>query len=188
MKRTLLTLLCVGSVVMGFAGSKVTYTTDITRDVAKATTQPTAMRVSTNAIAEAFGLKSEEAVHRALADGTIQFLAKQGTLNKTYSTKSYGTYGYWFTATGLATAASNVARRVACKYDGGYFYMIHNTDVNKKGLAYVNTGDNYTFAEMFVQGEDTVQYVFNLTIGSDERIDSDQPVRGVSLGVLSFGF
>lgn len=175
MKRTLLTLLCVGSVVMGFAGSKVTYTTDITRDVAKATTQPTAMRVSTNAIAEAFGLKSEEAVHRALADGTIQFLAKQGTLNKTYSTKSYGTYGYWFTATGLATAASNVARRVACKYDGGYFYMIHNTDVNKKGLAYVNTGDNYTFAEMFVQGEDTVQYVFNLTIGSDERIDSDQP-------------
>lgn len=174
MKKALLTLLFAGSAAFGFAGSKVTYTTDITRDVARSEDTPTLMRVSTNAIVEAFKLSSEEAFANALSAGTIQFLAKQGSQDKTYGTKSYGN-GYWFTASGVGCGATASTRRVACQYSDGYFKLIHNTTANRSGVPYVNTGDNYTFAEMFVQGADTVQYVFRVTIGSQESISSDQP-------------
>ena len=175
MRKILLTLWLASCTALGFAGSKVTYTTDITRDVQKTSDAPTLMRVSTNAIVEAFKLSSEEGLEKALAAGTVQFVAKQGSQDKTYNTPAYGNYGYWFTKSGVGCAASNTNRRVACKYEKGYFYVIHNTTTNAKGLPYVNTGDVYSFAEMFVQGTDTVQYVFHVTMGADERIDSDQP-------------
>ena len=175
MRKILLTLWLASCTALGFAGSKVTYTTDITRDVQKTSDAPTLMRVSTNAIVEAFKLSSEEGLEKALAAGSVKFVAKQGSQDKTYNTPAYGNYGYWFTKSGVGCAASNTNRRVACKYEKGYFYVIHNTTTNAKGLPYVNTGDVYSFAEMFVQGADTVQYVFHVTMGADERIDSDQP-------------
>lgn len=175
MQKSLLTFFLVGCSVFSFAGSKVTYTTDITRSVEKTTDQPAIMRVSTNAIVSALQLSSEEGLEKALAAKTVQFLAKQGSQDKTYSTPSYGSYGYWFTKSGVGCLSTNTNRRVACKYEKGYFYFIHQTGSNSKGVPYVNTGDVYSFAVMFVQEADTVQYDFHLTIGSDERIDSDQP-------------
>ena len=126
MKKTLLTIVLVGCTTMSHAGSKVTYTTDIVRDVDKTSASPTLMRVSTNAIVDAFKLSSAEALEKALSDGTVQFLAKQGSTDKTYNTPSYGTYGYWFTKSGIGCAANNANRRMACKYEKGFFHIIHN--------------------------------------------------------------
>ena len=175
MKKTLLTLMLVSLATLSYAGSKLTYTTDIVRSQDKTTDNPTTMRVSTNVLIEAFGLSSEDALEKALSAGTVAFLAKQGNTNKTYSTPSWGNHGYWFTKGGIGCAATNANRRVACQYANGYFNIVHNSGNDSKGNALVNTGDQYTFATLFVQGADTVQYVFNLTIGSDERIDTDQP-------------
>lgn len=174
MKKSLLTILFAGCAALSFAGSKVTYTTDITRDVEKKEDNPTIMRVSTNAIVEALGLSSEEALGKAITAGTVQFLAKQGSQDKTSDSYSFGARGFWFSKSGVVVVASSSNRRVACQYDNGYFKVVHSTATGRTG-AYVNTGDTYSFVEMFVQGADTVQYVFNVTIGSDERIESDQP-------------
>lgn len=167
MKKSLLTLSLLVCTALSYAGSKVTYTANIIRDAEKASDAPTVMRVSTNVLVDAFGRSSEESLEKGISLGSIRFLAKQGSTNATYSTKSYGT-GYWFTKKGVACAASNANRCVACKYEKGYFKIIHN---NTKASA----GDSFTFAEMFVQDADTVQYVFNVTIGSGDRVESDQP-------------
>lgn len=174
MKKSLLTFLFVGCAALSHAGSKVTYTTDIVRDVHKTTDQPTNVRVSTNVLAETFGLVSNAAVERALEAGDIQFLAKQGSSDKTYSTKSYGSYGYWFTKSGVACESTNTNRRMACQYKDGYFQVVHNTNV-KNDKPYVNEGDTFSFTEMFVLGADTVQYTFHVTMGTPESIETDQP-------------
>ncbi|MBP3213262.1 MAG: immunoglobulin domain-containing protein [Bacteroidaceae bacterium] len=175
MKKNLLTLFLAGSTLVAFAGSKVTYTTDVTRDVAKAETTPTTVRLSTNVLVEAFDLTTEGNFHKALADGTVKFLAKEGKGTATNGAVSYGSHGYWFTAASYRCNSTSVNRRVACKYEDGYFHLIHNTALTKSGLAYVNTGDQYSFTTLFVQGADTVQYVFNVTIGSAESVQTDQP-------------
>ena len=167
MKKSLLTLSLLVCTALSHAGSKVTYTANIIRDTEKASDAPTVMRVSTNVLVDAFGRSSEESLEKGISLGSIRFLAKQGSTNTTYSTKSYGT-GYWFTKKGVACAASNANRCVACKYENGYFKIIHNN-------AKVSAGDSFTFAEMFVQDADTVQYVFNVTIGSGDSVESDQP-------------
>ncbi|MBQ0046893.1 MAG: T9SS type A sorting domain-containing protein [Prevotellaceae bacterium] len=168
MKTKLLTLILASCSLCAMAGSKVVYTTDIVRSADKTADQPTAMKVSTNAIVDALALGSEADIANGLSDGSILFLAKQGSASSTYSTASYGKHGYWFTKSGIACAASNTNRRIACKYEDGAFIIVHNADK-------VADGDSYSFAEMFVQGEDTVQYSFNVTIGANESITSDQP-------------
>lgn len=175
MKKNLLTLLMACYVTISFAGAKQIYTTDIVRDVAKTESQPALMRVSTNVLVEAFQLSSEEAFFKALAAGSVKFLAKSGSKGTISSAVSYGTHGYWFTSSSVVVTAENGNRRVACKYEDGYFHLIHRTGSNLKGLPYVNTGDSYSFTQLFVMGTDTVEYVFNVTMGSAERIDTDQP-------------
>lgn len=166
MKKNLLTFSFLVCAALGYA-DKVTYTANITRDAEKTPETPTVMRVSTNVLVDIFDRSSAEALEKGISVGTIQFLAKQGSTNSTYSTKSYGT-GYWFTKSGVACTAQNANRRVACKYDNGFFKIVHN---NEK----VNAGDSFSFVEMFIQDSDTVQYVFNVTIGSFESVESDQP-------------
>ena len=175
MKKNLLTLLMACYVTISFAGAKQIYTTDIVRDVAKTESQPALMRVSTNVLVEAFQLSSEEAFFKALAAGSVKFLAKSGSKGTISSAVSYGTHGYWFTSSSVVVTAENGNRRVACKYEDGYFHLIHRTGSNLKGVPYVNTGDSYSFTQLFVMGTDTVEYVFNVTMGSAECIDTDQP-------------
>jgi len=175
MKKNLLTFMFFGCVTLSFAGSKVTYNTNIVRDVQKTSEQPTIMQVSTNAIVEVLNVSSAAALERALSAGSVQFLAKKGSSDDTYNTKSYGSYGYWFTTSGVPCSSTASGRRVACKYENGYFHLIHNTETKKSGEAYVNDGDTFRFVEMFVQGADTVQYVFTVTMGTNDRVESDQP-------------
>ena len=54
MKKNLLTFLLAGCAAFAHANSKATYTTDITRSAEA--TNPTQVKVSTNAIVEAFKL------------------------------------------------------------------------------------------------------------------------------------
>ena len=166
MKKNLLTFLLAGCAAFAHANSKATYTTDITRSAEA--TNPTQVKVSTNAIVEAFKLSSEEGLEKALTAGTVKFLARQGKTYSTYSTKSYGKQGYWFTKDGIACSATNANRRVACKYEAGYFHITHFADK-------VKTGDKFHFTELFVQGTDTVEYVFYVTMGIPESISTDQP-------------
>lgn len=160
-------MLLAANVAWSFAGTKVTYTTEVTRPAERTIDQPTQMRVSTNAIVEAFSLPSADALEKAITSGSVLFLAQQANNGKTYSTKSYGN-GYWFTASGIGCAATNANRRIACKYEDGYFHIVHYNDR-------VNLGDTFSFTEMFVQKSDTVVYTFNVTIGTSESVKSDQP-------------
>lgn len=162
-------ILLASASIHAIAGSNVVYTTNVTRPIEKTTTQPTLMQVSTNAICDAFGLSSAEVLESALADGKVKFYAKNPSSGKVYDTNahSYGR-GYWFTKSGVPTVATNTSRRVACKYEDGYFQIIHYNDK-------VLDTDAFTFVEIFVQGADTVEYKFNVTFGNKEEIVSDQP-------------
>lgn len=168
MKQLFLTIALAACAAISSAQSKVTYTTDVTRDVSKTSDSPTLMRVSTNILCEKFKRSSEEAISTGLSAGTIKFAAVQGTSGTLYMTSSYGTYGYWFTASGLATTATKSVRRFAVQYASGYFKFIHN---NEKCLQ----GEEYSASVMFIQNTDTVEYRFNVTMGSSDAIDTDQP-------------
>lgn len=167
MKKYLLAVLFATSASWGFCGSKVTYTAHITRDAEKSADVPTMMKVSTNVLVSTFHLSSEEALEDAVSKGTVSFLAKQGSTSSTYSAKSYGC-GYWFTKSGVGCTSTNSNRRVACKYENGYFHIIHYNNA-------VEEGDSFSFTEMFVYGNDTVQYHFNVTLGTPETVTDDQP-------------
>ncbi|MCR5314093.1 MAG: DUF4859 domain-containing protein [Bacteroidaceae bacterium] len=150
------------------AGSKVTYNTDVVRNIDSNAEAAVNIRVSTNAILEAFGYKSVETFHEDLSSGDVKFLAKQGKGNATYSTASYGNYGFWFTKSGYACSSSSANRCVAVKYEDGYFYIDHNK-------ANVVVGDVFTVSEMFIHEADTVLYSFNVTIGNEDSYNSNQP-------------
>lgn len=164
----LTTLMAAAFPLLSTAGTKVTYNATITRDASRDITTPTVLRVSVNALCEAFNRTSAEAFEKGLSAGTIKFVAKQGSTDRVYTTASYGTCGHWFTANGIACTASSNSRRIACKYDTGYFYLVHNT-------AKAAEGDNYAFTQMFIQDDDTVAYTFNVTLGTADRVSSDQP-------------
>ena len=169
MKKLLLTsLLAVTCPLLSQAGSRVDYHVNVTRDVSRDAENPSVVRTSVNALVEAFNRSSEEAFEKGLSSGTIRFVAKQGQTTSVYNTPTYGSYGHWFTARGIACAATSKSRCVACKYDSGYFYIVHNT-------AKAFEGDAYTFTQMFIQDADTVAYEFHVTIGAYESYDSDQP-------------
>lgn len=170
MKRFLTICAAVSLGLMSaFAGSKTVFTTSLTRDVNKTVDQTTRLQVNMDVVCETFNRKDYEAFKTALSAGTIKVLARQGATGKTYSTPSFGTYGFWYTAKGLGTTATNTARRVACKYEDGFLKLAHYN-------AKVVEGDQYSVGIMFVQSADTVQYEFNVTIGTaDKIVSTDQP-------------
>lgn len=151
-----------------FAGSKVIYTTEVTRNIASPVTSPTIVKVSTNAIVDGFGLPTVSAIEQGLAAGSIKFYAKQGSSKSVYSTSSYGAYGFWFSKSGIALVSTNTNRRIACKYEDGSFNIVHDNST-------VKSGDTYSFAEMFIHDSDTIQYSFRLTMGDKDSYESDQP-------------
>lgn len=170
MKKTLLILMTAAvSLQANAEGTKRVITTSVSRNQTTTTDTPLRFQVNTDVICEAFGLKSEKDFTARLTGGSIQLLGKQGSKNTTSTQHTYGTYGFWFTSSGVPTTASNTARRVGVKYDDGYFHIVHNEQKAKDG-------DSYTAAEMFVQGNDTVQYTFVVGIGSENKIiATDQP-------------
>ncbi len=169
MKRKILTLLFAAAGMSAFAGSKITYTTSLTRNVNKTVEETTRFQANTDALCDAFNRADLSSLNTGIEAETIKILAKQGSGNSTYSSHSFGKYGFWFTAKGIATSATNTSRRIACKYENGVFKIAHYNDK-------VNEGDIFTFTEMFVQGSDTVQYVFNVTMSTaDAIISTDQP-------------
>ena len=169
MKKFLLaSLVLVAFPLLSLAGSKVTYHATVTRNASNGSDTPTVLRASVNALCEAFNRSSEDSFEKGLSSGTIKFIARQGTTSAYYSQSTYGTYGQWFTARSFACVATNSNRRVACQYKEGYFYIIH---LAEKAVE----GDSYTFTQLFVQAADTVEYIFNVTLGSADQATSDQP-------------
>ncbi|MBQ9665854.1 MAG: T9SS type A sorting domain-containing protein [Bacteroidaceae bacterium] len=165
MKKNLLTLLMAGFALLSYADSRVTYNINVVRDVEKTSDTPTLIQVSTNVLVDAFNASSAAAVDRGLKDGSILFLGRYN--DKTYDSKSYGN-GFWFTQSGIPCASNHKNRRVACKYEEGYFSLIHNNES-------VTEDNAFSFIELFVQGKDTVQYNFSVSFGKNESIESDQP-------------
>ena len=153
-----------------FAGSKVVYTANIVRSLSREVTDLTLLHVSTNALCDAFNYSSEEDLLNAIDDGTVGLYA-QSASGKVYTTESqahsYGT-GWWFTKSGIPCTSSNSNRVTAIKFEEGYFYITHNS-------AKAAEGTTYSVRNIFVQGEDTIQYLFNISFGDEESVTSDQP-------------
>ena len=166
MKKSVLTfaLLLLG-MLTGYASSKVVYNTTITRDVEKTLSEPTLLRVSTNTLCDILGYSSQSALTTAISNSEIKFVSFTSAGKEVSHT--YGT-GYWFTANGVPCNAANSNRRVACKYDEGYFSIVH---YKIKAVE----GDVYSFSEYFIHEDDTVQYNFTVTMGTPESITTDQP-------------
>lgn len=155
------------SAATALAGSKVVYTTDVVRPFDKNSSNPTVVKVSTNVLCDMFHLSSESAIMKSIDNGSIELIA-QSPAGKIYNVAhTYGT-GFWFTTSGIPCAATVSTRRMACKYADGNFNIVHNDSKTAEG-------DKYTFIELFVHDGDTVQYTFNVTLGSPEKITTDQP-------------
>lgn len=170
MTKQLISLFLLASALFdAHAGTSVTYTTNVVRPLSKTVSQPTQLQVSTNAICDAFGISSTEALETAISKDQVHFYAINPSTDKVYDTfaNSYGK-GFWFTKSGVPTTSSNTSRRMACKYLDGYFQIVHFNDK-------VLDTDSYTFIEAFIHGTDTVKYKFNVTFGADESISCDQP-------------
>ena len=79
--------------------------------------------------------------------------------------------GHWFTKTGMATSKSkNYCIKVV--WNSPVFNVTHNTEANAE------VGATYTVKEALLTNQDTLIYVFNVTIGaagSEESVTTDQP-------------
>lgn len=171
MKRISLTLIFLAiGMLFASAGTKKVYTADVVRPLTKNTSSPTLLRVSTNAICDVFGIPSNQEFDEAVAAGQVELNAQSAT-GKVYTTSnmaySYGK-GWWFTKSGIPCASTNASRCTAIKYENGYFHIVHND-------AKVTEGTVYNVREIFVHGNDTVQYLFNITFGDSESITCNQP-------------
>lgn len=167
--KLILTTLIAAMGLSAFAGSKTIYTTSLTRDVNKTAEQTTRFQVNTNVLCELFNRTDAAALNKSIDAKTIKLIARNGTNGKTYSTLTYDSRGFWYNANGVCVNASSTARRIACKYEDGNFKFIH---LNNS----VQEGDKYSIGIMLVQNTDTVQYEFDVTMGTaDQILSTDQP-------------
>lgn len=171
MKRNAFIVLATGLFLTGagnaFAdNSKTTYTYTIERCADEK--EPSLCPVYTGPLS---GLLQVENVNSALANGKVKFYGIQGSSGKYYGSSTLSTYGHYFNANGIVVPATNTKRVWSSQY---------NT-VNAFTLNYVGdvalTKDYYSLGQAFVNTttNDTVEFRFNITIGTRHTVSTDQP-------------
>ena len=108
--------------------------------------------------------------------GTYHLAAEVWGSDATQEKTTYSTLGHWFHADGTpADKATDGERRVAVKFSDGQFHVTHRN--NTSDQTFCSVGQEFRFAELLVNGNDTVRYEFHVTLVDDnkeESITSDQ--------------
>lgn len=120
-----------------------------------------------NILASLLGVANVEG---GLGDGSVKFYAVQGTTGKFYGSSTLSPYGHYFNASGNAVSSSTKGV-LSSQFTNNSAFTI------KVMEGKVQEGDQYRISQAFVNvnTQDTVVYVFNISIGTTEKIWSDVP-------------
>lgn len=149
------------------AGSKETYTFDISRTVDDADV-PTVCELNTSIYEGKWRLLNDDDIEEALKDDVLKLYGIQLSSGSYYeeSTSTTSSYGHWFTNKGIVA-----------QYRSGYIESTYNIDsfsiIHKSGR--FSLGDQVTFKQALVANSDTIEYVFNVTFAEVNSVTSDQP-------------
>ncbi len=162
-------VLSASSAVLWATDSRHTYTVTIHRSAEQV--EPSVCKVHTNTLAGDLGLESESQIAYSIPS-SVQFGAFQGTTGRFYTTSTLQPYGHYFSATGNVVPESSRNAVVSSQYQPSA--AVFEVKVVENRLA---EGDRQTVKQGFVNTatNDTVVFVFNLTIDGEESVYSNQP-------------
>ncbi len=92
------------------------------------------------------------------------------TVNPNSGKYTLGSTTCYFNTKGLAVSSANVGKAFISKYDGSSAFSVNT-------YAKIEDGNSYTFKEAFVHEstKDTIEIVFNVTIGNKQSVTTDLP-------------
>ena len=160
-------LLLVATTHVAASNSKQTHTFTIGRTAGQTT--ETVCNVSPSVLRGELHL--EEDVATALTSGTLKIFAVQGSNDTYYGTSTKPPYGHYFSEKGVAVAATNKKAMMYAQFDGASTFTIGitRTDVALDGHF------NMKQALVNLTTKDTVEFCFNITIGTQQLVESDIP-------------
>lgn len=156
-------------VLLDAEAAKTVYSFDVVRPLEKTNTDPTILPVNTTELTKRLKLTTD--IESSISSGVVHFYAVQGATGSYYGTNTYssGGHGHWFTDQGLACRISSSSARIYSTFSVDVFRIGHLA--NRSVI-----GDTYSFAQAFVNGNDTVEYRFKVTMGEKEAYTTDQPI------------
>ncbi len=164
--RTMLVafLMCGFSLSTNAKNTRTTYTYSVKRttEAGKASVCP----AKGNVIASVLGVANIEG---ALSDQSVKFYAVQGTTGKFYGSSTLSPYGHYFNASGNAVAAAKGV--LSSQFTNSNSFTINVMD----GM--VQDGEQYRISQAFINvtTQDTLVFVFNISIGAAEYVVGDMP-------------
>ena len=148
--------------------ARTTFSFDVQR--ASNSTKATKCPISQAVLGKYIGVSGD--LTSLLQKGTLKILANyfnSSGAEKFYSGYTADPYGYWFTTTGMMTnKEKSYCIKVTC--DGSNFNLEHNA-------ANAPAGNSFEVREAIVKptSNDTLVFVFNVSIGNKESVTTDQP-------------
>lgn len=148
--------------------ARTTFSFDVQR--ASNSTKATKCPISQAVLGKYIGVSGD--LTSSLQKGTLKILANyfnSSGAEKFYSGYTADPYGYWFTTTGMMTnKEKSYCIKVTC--DGSNFNLEHNA-------ANAPAGNSFEVREAIVKptSNDTLVFVFNVSIGNKESVTTDQP-------------
>lgn len=162
MNRYLMAVVSLMFATSMFAGKRYTFNFDVQRTIDAA--EESVCEARPSLLKSLIGLSNPSS---AILRATWVSSTGSETFYET-STTDDGTKGHWFAKSGIATTkAKNYCIKVVWKAPN--FYVSHNQDAN------VEEGGTYTVKEALINGTDTIVYVFNVSIGQENKVTTDQP-------------
>ena len=173
--RFLATLLSVALAAPSAWAARQTFHVEVQRRLSRTIAQTSNLTLNLTNLA--YNLGHYKAGELSIsANGPDYMMAAVWDTDQVFTTFTYG-MGHWFNADGTPSARStDNDRRVAVKFQNGQFYVTHRA--NTSSNTYTHEGEEFRFAELFVNGTDTVAYEFHITLVGDQATESmtcDQP-------------
>lgn len=148
------------------AGTKTVYNIDVKRTI----DQTTSSVLTTNP--SVLGGKLNCVIASAMSGGTVKMHSVNPTTGKYTLGSTLSPYGHYFNANGLAVAVANKKKAISSVFNGSTAFTINIIE----GM--VEEGNIYTWKQALVNMEtaDTLQFNFEMTIGTDQSVSSDMPL------------
>lgn len=174
MKRITLSILLLCTVFLTARATRETYHVEMARPLNYSVSKTTKVDISLAYLAGKFGYwdQSEMTIN---ATGPNAMQAEVWGTDSVFTTFTNAT-GHWFNADGRPSNSNlDSNRRIGVKLVGGQLCVAHR--VNTSTNTYVQVGEEFRFAELFIHGKDTVRYELHVTMvdaGTPESVSCDQ--------------
>ncbi len=148
------------------ANTKTVYNVDIRRTI----NQTSASVLNTNP--SVLGGKLNCVLANALSDKSVKFYSVNPTSGKYSQGSTLNSYGHYFNANGLAVSAANQKKAITSEFNGSTAFTINTI------AGMVEDGNIYTWKQALINTTtaDTLEFDFELTIGSEQSVQSDMPL------------